>query len=98
MGFQKKTAVAIDEKNLASVFGKGDAYFLIPITNNGLPEKCETGKPLTWNKGGKAIKVYIVPGSLTGTASLDLATWENFTGGKEVFWSSVNGEFKEISF
>ena len=98
IGVSEKTAVAVDKKNIATVFSKGDAYFLLPISKNGPPEQCETGKPLTWNKGGKAIKVYIVPGSLTGTASLDLATWENFTGGKEVFWSSVNGEFKEISF
>lgn len=44
IGVSEKTAVAIDEKNIATVFGKGDAYFLMPISKNGPPEQCETGK------------------------------------------------------
>ncbi|HHG84903.1 MAG TPA: cyanophycinase [Bacteroidetes bacterium] len=92
------TAICIDSNGLARVFGDTPnypdyAYFLQsncapPVS---LPETCTSGQPLTWNKGGEAIKVYQVPGTTTGVHTFDLSDWRTGNGGGWENWHIANG-------
>jgi len=96
------TAVCIDTNGMAGVFGSypsydDNAYFI--QTNCELadqsPENCTAGSPLTWYRGGEAIKVYRVKGTSTGSNTLNLNDWETGTGGTWLNWSANNGTFAE---
>lgn len=86
IGVDEKTAVCMDEHGNAEVFGKGSAYFLV---GRALPEVCAEGKPLEWNHHGKALAVYIFPGSAAGTEAFNLGQWP--TSPPKSLWSIVNG-------
>jgi len=98
------TAVCIDNNGLARIYGTypdydDNAYFITPncgLTNSS-PEQCVSGQPLSWNRGGQALKVYTVKGTPTGIYSFDLSTWENGTGGEWQDWSVVAGSFAALS-
>ncbi|WP_194768580.1 cyanophycinase [Tamlana sp. I1] len=92
------TAVCIDEKGLASVFGgypdhDDNAYFILPNPDilNNIPETCEENKPLEWNKGEKALKVYAIKGTKDGKKTYDLTDWKTATGGAWQYWFVTNG-------
>lgn len=72
IGVDEKTAVCVTPDGATRVFGRGDAYFLLPAPTK--PELCQTGQPLTWRANGKAIRVTVVSGSATGTTGFDLRT------------------------
>jgi cyanophycinase-like exopeptidase len=68
------------------------AYFLqANCATPFVPETCISGSPLTWNNNGQAVKVYKVPGTMTGTNYLDLSDWTTGVGGSWENWSVVNG-------
>lgn len=68
------------------------AYFLqANCATTFVPETCIAGSPLTWNNNGQAVKVYKVPGTMTGTNYLDLSDWTIGVGGSWENWSVVNG-------
>jgi cyanophycinase-like exopeptidase len=98
------TAICIDTNGLARVFGgfptyDDNAYFI--QTNCELadqsPETCLSGTPLTWDRGGMAIKVYHVKGTNNGLYSFDLNDWKTGTGGFWLNWSVSNGAFQSQS-
>lgn len=94
-------SVCIAEDGKAYVFGEYPqyqefAYFLqTNCTSTFVPETCVSGSPLTWNNNGQALKVYKVPGTMTGTNYLDLNDWSTGVGGSWEHWSVTNGS---ISF
>lgn len=80
IGVEEETAVCIDEKGKAIVFGNANAYFL--LAKEGAPENCSNGKPLHWVLNKKAIQAYIIQGNnTTGNGSFDLTNWSSFSGG-----------------
>ena len=81
------TAVAIDTAGVGKVFGSGNANFVRPT---GAPETLSPGTPLTWYVGAKALNVYQVPGTPTGTNSFNFGTWSG-TGGSTHTWYVNNG-------
>ena len=97
------TAICIDTTGIAQVFGgyppyNDNAYFI--QTNCGLPsqapETCAAGSPLSWDLGGKAIKVYRIRGTPSGINTFDLNDWETGGSGGQWFnWSVTNGVFSE---
>lgn len=93
------TAICVDEDGIAKVYGEHPrypefAYFLqANCTTNYSPEKIEDGNPLDWNRGGEAVKVYKVPGTLNGENYFDLNNWETGNGGTWHNWSVDNGNF-----
>lgn len=93
----ERTAVAVDEKGLAIVFGNpsGDdfAYFLQLYSS--VPEVIENNKPLTWNLDNKAVKVYKIKGDREGSNSFNLNDWVNGSGGSWEFWYTVDGKLFE---
>lgn len=89
------TAVAIDEAGKASVFGTNAndiAYFLQSNGEypNSAPEVCENGKPLHWQRAGKAVKVYKIQGNPTATRYFDLLDWRTGVGGNWENWTVQN--------
>ncbi|WP_445738008.1 cyanophycinase [Mariniflexile sp.] len=94
----ESTSVCIDENGLAKVFGMyptfdDNAYF-ISVNNdlpNNSPEIISPNNPLTWNLGGKAIKVYKVKGTNTGDNTFDLTNWNIGNGGEWLYWYVEKG-------
>jgi cyanophycinase-like exopeptidase len=91
------TAIAVDENGLARVFGEAEfddyAYFLQKF--GGDPEVCTSVNPLTWNRDGKAVKVYRVKGNEEGSNTFNLSDWETGDGGVWSYWFVDDGEFFE---
>lgn len=94
------TAVAIDESGIAKAFGEHDeypedlVYFLRGnCQEESAPEVITAGEPLTWNRGGAAVKAYRMPATQTGEHTFDLNDWETGTGGIWQNWTAVNGTF-----
>ena len=99
---QEYTAVCIDTNGLAKVYGEYPAYdetvyFLqtnceiLDVT----PEECSQNNPLDWNKGGEAVKVYVVKGTMTGANTFDLSDWQTGSGGVWENWYVDNGVLVE---
>jgi cyanophycinase-like exopeptidase len=96
------TAVCVDENGLARVFGGYPAYddfaYFVQVNctlEDPLPETCSSGQALTWNKGGEALKVLKLPGTIDGTYTFDLNNWQTSNGGDWLNWSVNNGIFTE---
>lgn len=93
----ERTVVCIEESGKAIVFGEDNddwAYFL--QSENTPPEICQKDTPLTWYKGGKAIKAYQVIGTKTGENFFMLTDWQTGKGGVWHDWYAQNGVFNEI--
>ena len=95
------TAICIDSTGVAKVFGgyptyDDNAYFIQPnCALPNIPENCNTGQSLTWNRNNEALKVYAVKGTSVGASCFDLKNWQNpnATGGTWQNWFIVNGTF-----
>jgi cyanophycinase-like exopeptidase len=91
------TAIAVDGNGIARVFGEAAfsdyAYFLRKF--GGDPEVCTSVNPLTWDRDGKAVKVYRVKGNEEGSNTFDLSDWETGIGGEWFYWFVDDGEFFE---
>lgn len=91
------TAVAINNEGKARVFGDpsydDNAYFLQAY--GGSPEVCESGEPLHWDRDGKALMVYMVPGDREGSGWLSLTDWVNGSGGQWQYWHVEEGQLVE---
>lgn len=92
IGIDEQTVVCATPDGTARVFGRGDAYFLLPAPAK--PDRCQAGQPLTWRGNGQAVRVTVVPGSASGTAGFDLKTFQGATNLKTAYWSVENGQLK----
>lgn len=96
------TSVCVTPDGQARVFGEWPqypeyAYFLqLNCEQPEGPELCQPGTPLTWNRGGQAVKAYKVPGTMPGTHSFDLNTWLTGNGGTWEDWSVQQGVFSAV--
>lgn len=98
------TAVCIDQQGEARVFGTypdydDNAYF-IQINcelDNINPENLAPNQPITWNRGGEALKVYAVKGTSNGANSFNLNTWSSGVGGTWQHWSIDQGTFSQVN-
>lgn len=93
------TAVGIDETGKAYVFGDPQyddyAYFL--VGENGAPETCSAGTPLTWDRSHKAIKVARVKGEKSNMDYFDLSTWKGNGNETPDYWYVQNGTLQKES-
>lgn len=86
-------AICIDENGKASVYGdypnyQEFAYFLQSnCQSTFVPEVCQPSLPLIWNRGGEAVKVYKVPGTMNGNNYFQLSDWQSGFGGNWEHWS-----------
>jgi len=96
---EEYTAVCIEPDGTARVFGEYPsfqdfAYFLqANCTDEFEPETCVAGTPLHWKRDNEAVKVYKVPGTVTGENYFELDYWENGSGGTWEHWYVENGNF-----
>ena len=98
------TAVCIDTLGFCKIYGDyptydEDVYFIQPnceLTDLN-PETCVTSTPLTWNKGGQALKVYHAKGTPFGTQTFDLNDWTTGTGGVWEYWYVQNGVLNQTA-
>jgi cyanophycinase-like exopeptidase len=87
------TAVCIDENGIATVFGEYPAYddfaWFVQVNCEGetIPEVCEDGEKLTWNRDAAALKVIKAPGRINGEGTVDLNDWKTITGA-DVTWEN----------
>jgi cyanophycinase-like exopeptidase len=89
IGVEERTAVAIDEQGQATVFGSGQAYFLVPGPQN--PEVCASGQPLTWDRNGQGVRVYVLRAG--PSHGFSLRDWTTATGGTWKNFVARNGSF-----
>ena len=94
----ESTAVCIDEKNIATVFGDTPAYpdyayFLeVNCEDDWKPQTVEAGKPVSWSPaGGNAVISQRLKGNRTGTNRFDLNTWKILVSGDLEHWQIKNG-------
>lgn len=92
-------AVTINDEGIARAWGEFPEfdddylYFLQEnVADQGGPEVLEQDVPLTWIREEEAVKVYKVPGTVTGENFFDLNTWESGEGGTWENWWVDNGE------
>jgi cyanophycinase-like exopeptidase len=96
---EEYTAVCIEADGTARVFGEYPAfqdfaYFLqANCTTEFEPETCVPGIPLHWQRDNEAVKVYKVPGTVTGENYFELDFWEIGSGGTWENWYVENGNF-----
>ncbi len=96
---EEYTAVCVEPDGTARVFGEYPAfqdfaYFLqANCTTEFEPEICVAGVPLHWQRDNEAVKVYKVPGTITGENYFKLDFWENGNGGTWEHWYVENGNF-----
>ena len=81
------TAVAIDAGGIGSVYGSGNAHFVMAT---GAPETLAPSTALTWLVGSQALKVFQVPATTSGANSFNLGTWTGASGTTH-YWYVNNG-------
>lgn len=88
----EKTAVCIDEKGIAKVFGVSKAYFIIQDAGKQ-PEQFIPDKPVIWKQNEQALSVYEIEATATGTGIFNVATFKESeaSGGKWYWWWIENG-------
>lgn len=96
IAMDEKTAVCVDEKGNAVVFGAGNAYFLLTDPARA-PERCLPRQPLNWNGNGKAIRVYEIQGSEGGNGFFPVSDFaaDKAVGGRWWWWSVEDGELRQ---
>jgi len=92
IGIDEKTALCIDEKGIGKVFGLNHVYFL-ECGKKGA-EQCTNAQALTWNRAGRAVKVYKIQGNTAGNGSFNAKNW-SFTGGTSQFYAINQGVLHE---
>jgi cyanophycinase-like exopeptidase len=90
----ERTAVCIDKYGKAMVFGDevatrpySYAYF-IKTAASLPPEELEANKTMVWKRGNRAIEVYEIQASVTGSGPFDVRAFDiaSATGGKKYWW------------
>ena len=82
------SALAIDANGAGRAFGSGKVNF---VRATGAAETLSPGAPLTWLVGQRALQVYEVPATATGSNTFNMGTWTG-TGGVTRYWSINNGK------
>ena len=95
----EQTAVCIDDKGMATVYGKGKAYFLLTDPAKP-PETCVAGKPLEWKAGQKALRIYEIQGAKDGAGTFSVADFDpgKAGGGNWYWWWVEQGKLNKQSF
>jgi len=94
-------AVCIGSDGIAQCYGEApqyddNVYFVRPNCLDPIgPETCISGSPLTWDRGGEALKIYRIKATSDGSRTFDLNNWLTGSGGEWLNWSVQSGTFNE---
>lgn len=91
IGLDESTAVCVEPNGMGRVYGSGTAFFLSQNTASGTPETCASNSPLDWYRSRRAVRVYKITGTSTGTGAFNLSTWGGGTGGSAQFYYADRG-------
>lgn len=105
IGVNEYCAVAINDSGLARAFGEYPQYqqdkaifVRLNCDNPHTPETIQPGIPLTWNRNGKALKVFVAQADTNGSVSLSLNDWKTTSGGGIwEDWAVSNGQLNVSS-
>lgn len=89
IGIDEKTAFVIDSNGIGTVYGMGFAWIYLPDLSLGAPETLTAETPLTWNRGGRAVRVWKVGNS----ERFDLNTFLPLDRPSGYYASVTNGVF-----
>lgn len=92
IGVDEATAVCLPPDGQAWVMGAGNAYFLEATAATG-PETFGAGQPITWHRGGQALRVYRL--GQTPDGGFWLTDWQTASGGTWGWWSVQDGVLTE---
>lgn len=95
----ERTAVCINEKGMATVFGKSKAYF-IKTKRSRSPELTEAAKPLQWKANNKALKVYEIQATERGNGMFSIKKFKpkKYAAFNKQWWWVENGELKTADY
>lgn len=86
------TAVCIDDLGIANVVGSNKAFF-IKTTSEKLPEVFESGKAVTWDQNGEALRVYTMAAKTQENKfSVGNFNEEGASGQTAAWWSIASGK------
>jgi cyanophycinase len=89
IGIDEKTAFVIDAAGIGTVYGSGFVWIYLPDEGLGGPEALSDGSPLTWNRNGRAVRVWKVGQG----ERFDLNTFEPLDRQAGYYASVSNGVF-----
>ncbi|MEN9839923.1 MAG: hypothetical protein RL177_1402 [Bacteroidota bacterium] len=89
IGIDEKTAFVIDSNGIGTVYGMGFVWIYLPDLSLGAPETLTAETPLTWNRGGRAVRVWKVGNS----ERFDLNTFQPLDRPSGYYANVVNGVF-----
>lgn len=93
IGVDEETAVCIEPNGTGKVYGAGYAFFCRQNGSSSTPERCVSGSSLDYYRNQRAVRVYKVPGTATGTGSFDLSSWTSGSGGSWQYYYADRGTF-----
>lgn len=95
---EEYTAVCVEPNGTAHIYGsypqyQDYAYFIYPNceSSDKTPETCNSKSTLTWNRNNKALNVYKVAGTATGSNTFNLSNWTAGSGGTWEHWWVEDG-------
>lgn len=91
IGVDEKTALCIDERGNALAYGTNRVYVLRATSR---PELCEPGRPLTFNRNGKAINTWIYQATREGTPVDNIK--QNPSAGPTEWWFAKAGDLQRV--
>ena len=101
---EERVALTIDTAGMAQAFCSRTpkyAYFAqLGCAANQLPETLADNTPLTWNRGGEALKVMALLATAEGSPRFNLKKWRLETagsGGTWQNWTAQNGVFQSAT-
>ncbi len=89
IAIDEKTAFIIDSDGVGTAYGLAQVWIYIPDSGLGGPESLTTGSPLTWNRAGKAVRVW----KLSNGDRFDLNSLRPLDRPAGYYASVVNGVF-----
>lgn len=89
IAIDEKTAFVLDEDGIGTAYGLGFVWIYLPDETLGGPETLVASIPLTWNRGGRAVRVW----KLSTGDRFDLNTLQALDRPSGYFAYVVNGVF-----
>jgi len=89
IAIDEKTAFVIDENGVGTAYGLGFVWIYLPDATLGGPETLAADTPLTWNRGGRAVRVW----KLSSGDRYDLNTLQTLDRPSGYYAFVVNGIF-----